>query len=97
MYAQQWIYKGERRGGTNWDISIDICALPCVKQIASGELAIKHRKLSSILRDDLNGWDVGLGGGGREVQGGREYMYIYVVDSLYCTVETSTTSLRTML
>ena len=24
--------------GMNWEVEIDICALPCVKQIASGNL-----------------------------------------------------------
>ena len=33
------VYMGEGRGGEmNWEIGIDICALPCVKQIASGNL-----------------------------------------------------------
>ena len=28
----------EGEGGTNWDIRIDIYTLPCVKQIASGNI-----------------------------------------------------------
>ena len=44
-----------------------MCTAMC-KTDSWWELAIKHRKLSSILRDDLNGWDVDGGGGGREVQ-----------------------------
>ena len=29
---------GEKGGGMNWEIGIDIYTLPCVKQIASGNL-----------------------------------------------------------
>ena len=29
---------GEGEGGMNWEIGIDIYTLPCVKQIASGNL-----------------------------------------------------------
>lgn len=28
----------EEEGRINWEIDFDICALPCVKQIASGNL-----------------------------------------------------------
>ena len=29
---------GEEEGGTNWEIRFDMFTLPCVKQIASGNL-----------------------------------------------------------
>ena len=29
---------GEGEGGTNWEIRIDIYTLPCVKQMASGNM-----------------------------------------------------------
>ena len=29
---------GEEEGGTNWEIRFDINTLPCVKEIASGNL-----------------------------------------------------------
>ena len=56
----------------NWEIGIDICALPCVKQ-----------------DDDLDGGDGGTGW--ERGPRGKRYMYVYMADSLHCTVETSTT------
>ena len=51
------------------------------------EPAIKHRKLSSVLCDDLlDGWD-----GGEGSPRGRGYMYADMADSLHCTAETNTT------
>ena len=50
---------------------------------------IKHREPSSVLCDDLDGWDGG-GGGGREVQEGG-HIGIHTADSLHCTAETNTT------
>ena len=46
------------------------------------------RELSSVLCDDLDGWDGG--GGGREVQEGGD-ICIHIADSLHCTAETNTT------
>ena len=43
-----------------------------------------HRVLSSVLCDDLDGWD-----GGREVQEGGK-IRTHIADSLHCTVETNT-------
>ena len=43
---------------------------------------------SSVLCDDLDGWDGG--GGGREVQEGGD-ICIHIVDSLLCTAETNKT------
>ena len=40
---------GEGEGGTNWEIRIDIYIPPCVKQV----------ELSSVLCDDLEGWEAG--------------------------------------
>ena len=42
--------------------------------------------LSSVLCDDLDGWD----GGGREVQEGG-YIGIHMADSLHCTADTNIT------
>ena len=33
-----WLCVCRGGGGMNWEIGIDVCALPCVKQIASGNL-----------------------------------------------------------
>ena len=49
------------------------------------EAAVLHRELSSVLCDDLEGWDGEEGG-----SGGRGYMYTSA-GSLHCTEETSTT------
>ena len=51
------------------------------------EHAIKHRKLSLVLCDDVDEWN---GWGGREVQEEGD-IGIHIVDSVYCTVETNTT------
>ena len=42
----------EGEGGPNLEVRIDMCTLPC-----RWEPAIKHRKLSLVLRDDLDGRD----------------------------------------
>ena len=47
-------------GGMNWEIKTDVCALPCIKQIASGNLLYRTR--SSVFFDDLEGGDGGRGG-----------------------------------
>ena len=53
-------------GGTNWEMRIDMM----IYEIASQwEAAIKHRKHSSVLCDDLKG---GMGVGWREVQEGGD-------------------------
>ena len=44
------------------------------------ETAEQHRELSSVLRDDLEGWDLGGWEGGSRRRG---YMYIYDRFSLY--------------
>jgi len=64
---------GKEEAGTNWESSIDIYMLPCVKH-SQQEAAEEHRELSSALWDDLEGWD------GSEVGGGlqREGMCVYV-------------------
>ena len=65
----------------NWESSTDIYTPPCGKQIARG------RALSSVLCDDLEGWD---GGSGREAEEGRD-MWILRADSLPCMEESNTT------
>ena len=43
--------------GVNWETGIDVCALPEVKQTASGrEVTVQRRELSSVLCDDLEKW-----------------------------------------
>ena len=51
-------------------------------KIATG----KHRELSSVLCDDLEGWD----GGGRDAEEGGD-ICIHIADALCCTAETNTT------
>ena len=53
------------------------------------EHAIKHRELSLVLCDDLEGWDGGWEGGSR----GRGYgdICIRIADSFCSTAETNTT------
>ena len=65
-----WTQEG-KRGGMNWVIRIDIHSLPCVKQL---EAAVSHRELSSVLCDDLKGWQGGWQEGGSRERG---YMYTY--------------------
>ena len=48
--------------------------------------AVRHRELSSVLCDALEGWD----GGGREGQE-RRAMYVHMADSHCCTAETNPT------
>ena len=45
---------GKWEGAMNWENSIDMYTLPCVKQIVSG----KHGKLSLVPCDYIQGWDV---------------------------------------
>ena len=56
-----------------------------MKKVASGNLL--YRTGSSVLCDDIDGWD---GGGGREVQEEGD-IGIHIADSLHCTEETNTT------
>ena len=65
---------GKWQNGVNWEVWIDVYTLPCGKQMASWEPAIKHSKINLVLYDDLGVWDGdGLEGGPR----GRGYMYTY--------------------
>ena len=66
--------KREGEGGMNWNIWIDIYTLLCVKSIVSGKL---HGELSSVLCDDLEGWDGG-GVGGRNRREGK-YVYMQLI------------------
>lgn len=71
-----WAQDGEGEREPNWETSINIYTLSCVKQIASGKM-LCSTELSLVLCDDLEAWDVGWGvrreGGPR----GRGYMYTY--------------------
>ena len=68
-------------GGT-WEIRTDICALPCVKQIASGKL-LSRQGAQSLLCGDL---DVGLVAGEREIHEGGDTC-THIADSLYAVVQ----------
>ena len=69
--CREWAcrHRVKRMGGMNWEIRIDICTLPCVKQ---WKAAIEHRELCLVL-----GGDLGLGWGEGSSRG-RGYIYIYI-------------------
>ena len=70
----------------NWEIGIDVCALPRVKHMASGNLLYSTgspAQCSVVTQMD------GMGGE-REVQEGGD-ICMHIADSLRCTVETNTT------
>ena len=78
-----WTQWGDEEGGINWEIETDIHTPPGVKW-----RAIKHRKLSSMLCDDLERWD--WEGDGMEAQEGGN-ICVHIADSLCCTSETNIT------
>ena len=55
---------------------MDIYPLPNVKWMASGKLLHRHREISSMLCDPLEGWDR-EGGGRLKREGIWRYMYAY--------------------
>lgn len=59
----------EGKGRMNWESGTDMNILPCAKQIASGEPAARHGKLSLMLCDGL-----GEDGEGRD----RRWVYVYI-------------------
>ena len=60
---------GEAEGEVNWESSMNVYPLPCVKQTASGDL-LSSTGSSAWCCDDLEGWGGGL-------STGREYMKTY--------------------
>ena len=62
----------------NWEIGINIQRLPCVKQIASGNIMYSTGS-SAQCCDDLEGWDGGEGGD----------TCIHTPNSLHGTAETN--------
>ena len=77
--------KGE--GGTNWENSIDINALPCVKQIASETLLNSTRSSAQC----SEGWD--RGGVGRSLK--RAEIHVYLTADSHCRkAETNATLQR---
>ena len=76
---------GKGEGGTNQESSTDICTLPYVKQIASGNLLYSTE--SSVLCDNLEEWDGTPWEGG--LKGGDICMHM--ADSHCCIAEISTT------
>ena len=68
----------------NGEVRVDVCALPCVKQMASGNLL---QRAGSSAQCSVRTWTDGLGweGGPR----GR-VIHIYMTDSHCCRAETNT-------
>lgn len=54
---------------------MDMCTLPCVKWIASGDLLYDSGGSNLVLCDNQEGW--GAVEGGREVQEGRHMYTLY--------------------
>ena len=77
-------------GGMNWEIKTDVCALPCVKQIASGSLLYSTSSSVlfdvQVLCDDLEGRG-GVGWDGRP----RGRGHTHTPDSFCGRAETNTT------
>ena len=69
-----WTQLGEREGGTNWEIKIDIYTLPCVKQVASGNLLYSTGSSAQCSVMTQMG---GMGGGVRGTSK-REGIYVYI-------------------
>ena len=65
-------HMGVREGGTNWEIGVDVCALPCVKLTASGEVLYNTSSSAwcSVItqRSGMAGWKGGLRGRGHVYQ-----------------------------
>ena len=65
-------HMGVRVGGTNWEIGVDVCALPCVKLTASGEVLYSTSSSAwcSVItqRSGMAGWKGGLRGRGHVYQ-----------------------------
>ena len=55
---------GETEGGANREIGIDIYIYGLCKTAGWQELTRKHKELSSVLCDNLRGWDGGVWEGG---------------------------------
>ena len=64
---------GEREGGMNWEIRIDIYTLPCVKQVASGNLVYST---GSPARCSVMTQMGGMGDGGGRSK--REGIQVYI-------------------
>ena len=75
---QTYGHSGEGEDGMNGDSSTETYALPCAKQIASGNLLSDAMSSSQVLCDNLEGWDGERGG--REVLEGRD-ICILMADS----------------
>ena len=79
--------EGERKGGMNWESSMETYTSPYVKLDSWGEFAIWLRELKLGLCDNVEGWD-GVGGG-RELQEGGD-ICIFMTDSCWYMAETNT-------
>ena len=66
--------RGDGEGGTDWESSIDIYTLPCVKQIASGKLL--YSTGSSAWCSEMT--KMGGMDGGKEGRFKRDRIYVYL-------------------
>lgn len=63
---------GEGEGGASWESGIDICTLPCARQLTSGKLLSSTGNSAPLLWEDLDG-SGGVGGRTK-----REGIYEYI-------------------
>ena len=70
------VTKGEREGGINWEIGIDIYTLLCIKQINSKDLLYSTGNYTQCLVITCKAKE-------------SEKEYIYITESLCCTPETN--------
>ena len=77
-------HRTEEEGGMNWETGIEVCAVSCTKQIASGNLLYST---GSSARCSLVTSRGGMGGGGVQKEGTT---CIHVAGLLHCAAETST-------
>ena len=52
IWTQWWL-----RGGRNWEIRTDACALPCMKKITGGNMLYSAGSTTQCSVDDIEGWD----------------------------------------
>ena len=70
------VTKGYRGGGINWEIGMDIYTLLYIKEVNNKDLLYSTGNYTQYLVVTYNG---------------KEYIYIYITESLRCTPETNTT------
>ena len=81
METQTWRAElgtvGDAEGGMDWQSSTETYTLPCVKQIASGNLLNDPGSSNLVLCDNLEGWD-GMESG-REVEREGPCVFLWLV------------------